>query len=157
MSTIEQTIDVHVPVRTAYDQWTQFEDFPQFMDGVESVTQLDDRHLRWVAEIGGERREWQAEIIEQQPDRRVAWRSVEGKENGGVVTFEPVDSETTRVMVEMSWEPEGLKEKAGAAIGLDSGRVKGDLERFKELIEARGVESGAWRGEIGGNGEPRSL
>jgi len=152
MSTIEETIDVQVPVSTAYNQWTQFEEFPKFMEGVESVTQLDDYHLRWVAEVGGEKREWQAEIVDQQPDHKVAWRSVEGKETGGVVTFEPIDAGATRVMVEMSWEPEGLKEKAGAAIGLDSGRVKGDLERFKDLIESRGAESGAWRGETG-NGE----
>ncbi len=148
MSTIEQTIDVHVPVRTAYNQWTQFEEFPSFMEGIESVTQLDDTHLRWVAEVGGEREEWKAEIVDQEPDRKVAWRSIEGKENGGIVTFEPLDSDTTRVNVEMRWEPEGLKEKAGAAIGLDSGRVKGDLERFKNLIESRGVESGAWRGDV---------
>jgi uncharacterized membrane protein len=156
MSTIEETIDVRVPVSTAYNQWTQFEEFPEFMEGVESVTQLDDSHLRWVAEVGGEKREWQAEIVDQEPDRKVAWRSVEGQETGGVVTFQPIDAGATRVMVEMTWQPEGLKEKAGAAVGLDSGRVKGDLERFKEFIESRGTETGAWRGEID-HGETRSL
>ncbi len=148
MSTIEQTIDVNVPLHTAYNQWTQFEEFPSFMEGVESVTQLDDRHLRWVADIGGETREWQAEIVAQEPDRRVAWRATDGKDNAGVVTFQPLDQTTTRVEVQMQWEPEGMKEKAGSMIGMDDRRVKGDLERFKDMIEQRGVESGAWRGDV---------
>jgi len=148
MSTIEQTIDVNVPLHTAYNQWTQFEDFPSFMEGVESVTQLDDRHLRWVADIGGETREWQAEIVAQEPDRRVAWRATDGKDNAGVVTFQPLDQTTTRVEVQMQWEPEGMKEKAGSMVGMDDRRVKGDLERFKDMIEQRGVESGAWRGDV---------
>ncbi len=148
MSTIEQSIEVNVPVRTAYDQWTQFEEFPKFMEGVESVTQLDDTHLRWIAELGGERHEWKAEITEQRPDERVAWRAVDGKTNAGVVTFHRIDDSTTRVMLQMEWEPEGMKEKAGAAMGADDRRVKGDLERFKEMIESRGVETGAWRGEV---------
>jgi len=148
MSTIEQTIDVNVPLHTAYNQWTQFEDFPSFMEGVESVTQLDDRHLRWVADIGGETREWQAEIVAQEPDRRVAWRATDGKDNAGVVTFQPLDQTTTRVEVQMQWEPEGMKEKAGSMVGMDDRRVKGDLERFKDMIEKRGVESGAWRGDV---------
>jgi len=148
MSTIEQTIDVNVPLHTAYNQWTQFEDFPNFMEGVESVTQLDDRHLRWVAEVGGEKREWQAEIVDQEPDRRVAWRATDGKDNAGTVTFQPIDQTTTRVEVQMQWEPEGMKEKAGAMVGMDDRRVKGDLERFKDMIESRGVESGAWRGDV---------
>ena len=148
MSTIEQTIDVNVPVHTAYNQWTQFEEFPSFMEGVESVTQLDDRHLRWVADIGGETREWQAEIVAQEPDRRVAWRATDGKDNAGVVTFQPLDQTTTRVEVQMQWEPEGMKEKAGSMVGMDDRRVKGDLERFKDMIEQRGVESGAWRGDV---------
>ena len=147
-NTIEQTIDVNVPVHTAYNQWTQFEEFPSFMEGVESVTQLDDRHLRWVAEVGGETREWQAEIVAQEPDRRIAWRATDGKDNAGVVTFQPVDQATTRVEVQMQWEPEGLKEKAGSMVGMDDRRVKGDLERFKDMIEQRGVESGAWRGDV---------
>ena len=148
MSTIEQTIDVNVPLHTAYNQWTQFEDFPNFMEGVESVTQLDDRHLRWVAEVGGEKREWQAEIVDQEPDRRVAWRATDGKDNAGTVTFQPIDQTTTRVEVQMQWEPEGMKEKAGSMVGMDDRRVKGDLERFKDMIEQRGVESGAWRGDV---------
>ena len=148
MSTIEQTIDVNVPLHTAYNQWTQFEEFPSFMEGVESVTQLDDRHLRWVADIGGETREWQAEIVAQEPDRRVAWRATDGKDNAGVVTFQPLDQTTTRVEVQMQWEPEGMKEKAGSMVGMDDRRVKGDLERFKDMIESRGVESGAWRGDV---------
>jgi uncharacterized membrane protein len=147
-NTIEQTIDVNVPVHTAYNQWTQFEEFPSFMEGVESVTQLDDRHLRWVAEVGGETREWQAEIVAQEPDRRIAWRATDGKDNAGVVTFQPVDQATTRVEVQMQWEPEGMKEKAGSMVGMDDRRVKGDLERFKDMIEKRGVESGAWRGDV---------
>jgi len=148
MSTIEQTIDVNVPLHTAYNQWTQFEDFPNFMEGVESVTQLDDRHIQWVADVGGEKREWQAEIVAQEPDRRIAWRATDGKDNAGVVTFQPVDQTTTRVEVQMQWEPEGMKEKAGSMVGMDDRRVKGDLERFKDMIESRGVESGAWRGDI---------
>src|ERR1044072_5987630 len=126
MSTIEQTIDVNVPLHTAYNQWTQFEDFPNFMEGVESVTQLDDRHLRWVAEVGGETREWQGGIGAQEPDRRIAWRATDGKENAGVVTSQPVDQATTRVEVQMQWEPEGMKEKAGSMVGMDDRRVKGD-------------------------------
>jgi uncharacterized membrane protein len=118
------------------------------MEGVESVTQLDDRHLRWVADIGGETREWQAEIVAQEPDRRVAWRATDGKDNAGVVTFQPIDQSTTRVEVQMQWEPEGMKEKAGSMVGMDDRRVKGDLERFKDMIEKRGVETGAWRGDV---------
>jgi uncharacterized membrane protein len=148
MSTIEQTIDVNVPLHTAYNQWTQFEDFPSFMEGVESVTQLDDRHLRWIADIGGQKREWQAEIVAQEPDRRVAWRATDGKDNAGVVTFQPIDQTTTRVEVQMQWEPEGMMEKAGSMVGMDDRRVKGDLEQFKDMIERRGVETGAWRGDV---------
>ena len=151
MSTIEQSIEVNVPVETAYNQWTQFEEFPQFMDGVESVTQLDDKHLRWVADVGGEKEEWKAEIVEQKPDERIAWRATEGKGNAGVVTFHRISDGTTRVMLQMDWEPEGMKEKVGSAIGVDSSKVKADLERFKNLIEQRGVESGAWRGEVSNN------
>ncbi len=148
MSTIEQSIEVNVPLETAYNQWTQFEEFPQFMEGVESVTQLDDTHLRWVAEIAGEKEEWKAEIVEQKPDERVAWKATEGKGNAGVVTFHRIGDDTTRVMLQLDWQPEGMKEKIGSAIGADSSRVKGDLERFKQMIESRGVESGAWRGEV---------
>jgi uncharacterized membrane protein len=148
MANIEESIDVNVPVSTAYNQWTQFEEFPEFMEGIESVQQIDDTHLLWTAEIGGEREEWRAEISEQTPDQRIAWHATEGKTNAGVVTFHRIDDDKTRVMLQMDWEPEGMKEKAGAAIGSDSRRVKGDLERFKELIERRGTPTGAWRGEV---------
>jgi uncharacterized membrane protein len=148
MSRIEQSIEVEVPVSTAYNQWTQFEEFPRFMEGVESVTQLDDTHLRWVAEVGGSRHEWDAEISEQRPDERVAWHATDGKSNAGVVTFHRLDDNRTKVMVQMDYEPEGIKESLGSALGADERRVKGDLKRFKELVEGRGVETGAWRGEV---------
>ncbi|HXH89511.1 MAG TPA: SRPBCC family protein [Gaiellaceae bacterium] len=148
MARIEETIDVNVPVSTAYNQWTQFEEFPKFMEGVESVQQVDDTQLVWSAEVGGKREEWRAEITEQHPDHRVAWKATEGRENAGVVTFHQLDENTTRVSVQMDWEPDGVVESAGAALGADSRRVKGDLERFKKLIEDRGTESGAWRGEV---------
>ena len=148
MSTIEESIDVQVPVRTAYNQWTQFEEFPQFMEGVEAVRQLDDTHLHWVAEIAGVRREWKAEVTEQTPDQRIAWQSENGTEHAGVVTFHRLDDGKSRVMLQLDTEPEGLVEKAGDALGVLKRQVKGDLERFKELIESRGTESGAWRGEV---------
>ena len=148
MATVNESIEVDVPVSTAYNQWTQFEEFPQFMDGVESVRQLDDTHLHGVAEFGGERHEWDAEITEQQPDRVVAWRAQDGKYNSGRVQFESLGGDRTRIDVEMFWEPEGIKEKIGSAIGAPDRRVKGDLARFKDLIESRGRESGAWRGEV---------
>jgi uncharacterized membrane protein len=148
MAVIEESIEVQVPLSTAYNQWTQFEEFPQFMEGVREVRQLDDTHLHWVAELGGREHEWDAEITEQKPDERVAWRNVDGKENAGVVTFHRVDDNRTRLMVQMDFIPEGLMEKLGDAIGAPERRVKGDLERFKELIESRGSESGAWRGEV---------
>jgi uncharacterized membrane protein len=148
MAMIEESIDVNVPVHTAYNQWTQFEEFPQFMEGVESVEQIDETHLRWVAEAGGERREWVAAITEQHPDERVAWKATGGHGNSGIVTFHRLDDNTTRVMVQMEHETEGLKEQLGSALGADSRRVKGDLKRFKEFIEIRGRETGAWRGEV---------
>jgi uncharacterized membrane protein len=148
MSTIEQSIELEVPVQTAYNQWTQFEEFPAFMEGVEQVRQIDERRLHWVAEFGGTRHEWDAEITEQLPDERVAWRNTDGKENAGVVTFHRLDQERSRVMVQMDWVPEGIKEKLGDALGMSDRRVKGDLARFKGLIESRGRESGAWRGEV---------
>ena len=150
MARIEETIEVNVPVRTAYNQWTQFEEFPRFMDGVERVEQKDDTHLHWVATIAGRRKEWDARITEQTPDRKVAWEATSGAENGGVVTFEPLDGERTRVMVRMDVEPDGVVETAGTAAGVPDRRVKGDLERFKEFIESRGHETGAWRGEVDG-------
>ncbi|HJR44819.1 MAG TPA: SRPBCC family protein [Actinomycetota bacterium] len=148
MSTIEQSIEVNVPVRTAYNQWTQFEDFPHFMEGVEKVVQVDDVNLHWVAEILGQHREWDAKITEQLPDERIAWRNVDGATNAGVVTFHKIDDNTTRIMLQMEFDPEGFKEKAADALGIVKGRVKGDLERFKSFIESRGQETGAWRGEV---------
>ena len=118
------------------------------MEGVEQVQQVDETQLHWVAEFGGTRHEWDAEITEQLPDERVAWRNTDGKENAGVVTFHKLDDERSRVMVQMDWVPEGIKEKVGNALGISDRRVKGDLQRFKELIESRGRESGAWRGEV---------
>jgi uncharacterized membrane protein len=147
-STIEQSIEVDVPIDQAYNQWTQFEEFPRFMDGIDRIDQLDDRRLHWVASFGGETHEWDAEIVEQAPEERVAWRNTDGKDNAGAVTFHKLDGDTTRVMVQMDWAPEGIKEKVGAALGADDRRVKGDLERFKKFIEGRGSESGAWRGEV---------
>ena len=148
MATVEQSIEVDVPVSTAYNQWTQFEEFPSFMDAVKEVRQLDETHLHWVAEIGGRTEEWDAEISEQRPDERVAWHSTTGKRNAGVVTFHRLGDERTKVMVQLDWEPEGLAERAGAAAGADDRRVAADLQRFKALVERRGVESGAWRGEV---------
>jgi uncharacterized membrane protein len=148
MANITESIDVQVPVRTAYDQWTQFEEFPRFMDGVQSVDQIDDTHLHWVAEAGGKQHSWTAEITEQRPDERVAWKTTEGHGNSGVVTFHRLAEGETRVTVQMEHETEGLLEQIGSTLGMDSRRVQGDLERFKDLIESRGVETGAWRGEV---------
>jgi uncharacterized membrane protein len=147
MATITTSIDVGVPISVAYDQWTQFEEFPQFMSGVESVRQIDDTHVRWVAEVGGERHEWTAEIVEQEPDRVIAWRSVEGIPTAGRVEFEPVD-DGTRVTVDMEYEPEGAKEKIGSLLGADERRVEDDLERFRELVEGRTTPTGGWRGSV---------
>ena len=148
MSSITESIDVDVPVRTAYDQWTQFEEFPQFMSGVERVDQLDDQRLHWVAKVAGKTKEWDAKITEQTPDQRVAWTATSGAENAGVVTFHRLDDNKTRVTVQMDIDPEGLVENVGDKLGVPGGQVKGDLERFKEFIESRGRETGAWRGEI---------
>ena len=148
MAEITESIDVAVPVSTAYNQWTQFEEFPRFMGGVQSVQQLDDTHLRWIAEIGGKQEEWEAEITEQHPEERVAWKAIGGKGNAGVVTFHRLNDEETRVTVQMDWQPEGVIENVGTALGLDDRQVSKDLDRFKELIESRGRESGAWRGEV---------
>jgi uncharacterized membrane protein len=148
MARIEESIDVDVPVRTAYNQWTQFEEFPRFMEGIESVQQIDDTHLLWTAEIGGKRAEWKAEVTEQHPDHRIAWKAVDGKGPSGVVTFHQLDENRSRIAVQMDWEPEGAVETVGSAVGADSRRVKGDLERFKELVERQGVATGAWRGDV---------
>ena len=148
MSTIEQSIEVEVPVRTAYNQWTQFEDFPRFMEGVAQVKQLDDVSLHWTAEIAGKKREWDAKITEQTPDQRIAWTNIDGAVNAGVVTFHRIDDSKTKIMLQMEFEPEGIVEKAGDALGLVKARTKGDLEKFKTFIEQRGTETGAWRGEV---------
>jgi uncharacterized membrane protein len=148
MSQITESIDVDVPVRTAYDQWTQFEEFPLFMEGVEKVEQLDDTHIAWSAEIGGIKKHWIAEITEQLPDERVAWRAVKGAKNAGVVTFHRLDDRKTRVTLQLEVEPEGPVESIGDALGLVARRAKGDMERFKKFIESRGTETGAWRGSV---------
>ena len=148
MSQIIETIDVDVPVRTAYDQWTQFESFPQFMEGVESVRQVDDSHLHWIATVAGRRQEWDAEISEQVPDQRITWHSTTGDQNAGAVAFERVGEERTRITLTMGIEPSNTVEKVGTAIGIPSAQVKGDLERFKQFIESRGRATGAWRGEV---------
>src|SRR5438128_10091876 len=147
LRTIEESIDVGVPVSTAYNQWTQFEDFPLFMEGVDHVQQIDDTHLHWVATIAGKTAEWDAKILEQHPDRQISWISEDGKKTRGTVSFEPVGENKGRVRLSMSYQADPL-EAVGSAAGLDARRVRGDLERFKELIESRGSESGAWRGEV---------
>jgi len=145
---VTETIDVDRDVRTVYNQWTQFEEFPRFMEGVDRVQQIDDRHLHWEVDIVGVDREFDAEITEQTPDQRIAWRSRTGVDQGGVVTFHPLNDEQTRVTLQLTFEPEGLVEQAGDTLGLVAARVEGDLKRFKEFIESRGSETGAWRGEV---------
>ena len=150
MSRITDRVEVGVPVRTAYDQWTQFESFPEFMEGIDRVVQLDDATLEWTATIGGQRRSWRAKIVRQVPDRLIAWAATEGARNDGVVTFEPLEPGRTSVTLEMDVEPDGPVERAGDALGVVEHRVGEDLHRFKEFIEGRGVETGAWRGTIAG-------
>ena len=145
MSTIVESIDVAVPVRTAYDQWTQFEEFPRFMEGVKSVTQLDDKTLEWTAEIAGVTRSWTAEITDQEPDQKVAWRSTSGAKNAGQITFQPLGDNMTRTTLQLDVEPEGPVETAGDALGFVERQAEGDLRRFKEFIEKRGTATGAWR------------
>ena len=150
MSRIKEQIEVDVPVRVAYDQWTQFESFPQFMEGVDRVVQLDDKTLEWTASIAGKTKHWRAEILEQQPDRVVSWRSIEGAQNDGSIAFEPLGPDKTRATLQLDVEPEGLVEKAGDALGIVERRVRGDLERFREFIEGRGQATGDWRGRVEG-------
>jgi uncharacterized membrane protein len=147
-STIEQSIDVHVPVHVAYNQWTQFEEFPSFMEGVEQVIQLDDTHLHWKVNIGGKTKEWRAVITEQIPDHRIAWTNITGARNAGVVTFHRLGDNHTSIMLQIDYEPEGLVENVGDMLGVVSTRVRDDLERFKAFIESQGVETGAWRGTV---------
>ncbi len=148
MSKIEESVDVNVPVRVAYNQWTQFEEFPRFMKGVESVTQEGDTKLHWVASIAGVRKEWDAVITQQEPDQRIAWTSTTGATNGGAVDFHRLDDELTRINLTLDIEPDGIVEKVGDAVGIPERAVSGDLDRFKEYIEGRPAESGAWRGTV---------
>jgi uncharacterized membrane protein len=148
VSKIIESIDVDVPVRVAYDQWTQFEEFPRFMEAVEKVEQLDDTTLRWTAEIAGVKRTWTAKITEQTPDQRIAWTSIEGARNAGVVTFHRLDDRKTRVTLQLDVEPDGPVESVGDALGFVQRQAAGDLKRFKEFVEERGVATGAWRGEV---------
>ena len=151
MSRVEQQVEVNVPVSVAYDQWTQFESFPRFMEGVERVEQLDEKRLRWTASVAGQERTWNAEIVDQTPNTRIAWKSTDGTENAGAVKFEPVSPDRTRIDITIDAEPEGLVERAGDALGFLDRRVKGDMERFAEFIEGRGQPTGAWEGEIHGD------
>ena len=148
MGRVEKTIEIERPLRLVYDQWTQFEEFPRFMEGVEEVHQLDDRTLHWRARIGGRTEEWTAEIVNQIPDQSIAWRHTAGAVNAGVVTFTPVDAERCRVSLALEYDPRGFIERAGDILGVVARRVEGDLERFKRFVEERRVETGAWRGQI---------
>ncbi|RLK60333.1 SRPBCC family protein [Actinokineospora cianjurensis] len=148
MSTIIETVDVAVPVSTAYNQWTQFESFPAFMEGVEQIRQVDDRNTHWVTKIGGITREFDATITEQIPDERVAWKSVDGPEHAGVITFHRLNDRETRVTAQMDIDPEGFAENVADKLGIIDRRVKSDLKRFKDFIETQGTESGAWRGDV---------
>ncbi|TCC45760.1 SRPBCC family protein [Kribbella capetownensis] len=148
MSTFTQSIDVDVPVTVAYNQWTQFESFPRFMEGVREIRQLDDKHIHWVVKVGGATREFDATVTEQHPDERVAWRSDSGPEHAGVVTFHKLSDTTSRVTAQMDIDPDGFLETVGDKLGVIEGRVKSDLERFKTFIEERGQETGAWRGDV---------
>jgi uncharacterized membrane protein len=148
MSSVTETIDVNVPVSTAYNQWTQFEDFPKFMAGVHEVRQLDDTHLRWRAEVGGKEERWDSEITEQVPDRMIAWRSTSGAPNEGRVRFERISDDRTRIELRIDYQPRGMVEQLGDAVGAVSMRAKGNLERFKQFLESRGGETGAWRGRV---------
>ena len=149
METVERSITVNVPVSTAYNQWTQFEDFPHFMTGVEEVRQEGDTHLFWRANIAGKTVEWEAEITKQEPDSLISWRSTTGAQNAGTITFESEGASSTRVNLSLEYEPEGFVENVGSTLGLVGARVEGDLQRYKEFIESRGTETGAWRGEVG--------
>jgi uncharacterized membrane protein len=151
MAKIEKDIVVNVPVNAAYNQWTQFESFPEFMEGVKEVVQLDEKRLRWRAEVAGKDQEWEAEITDQVPDRHIAWRSVTGAMNAGSVIFQPAGDGQSKVSLELTYEPDAAIEKAGDALGFLERRVGGDLERFKKFIESRGAPTGAWRGEIHGS------
>ena len=149
MERIKKTIEVDRPVRTVYNQWTQFEEFPRFMDGVKEIRQLDDTHVHWRAEVGGKEKEWDAEITEQVPDEKIGWKSISGDApNAGVVRFEPLGPNRTLVRLAMAYEPQGATENIGDALGIMSRRVEKSVQQFKKYIESRGAEDGAWRGEV---------
>jgi uncharacterized membrane protein len=148
MDRVEKTVDVNAPLHAVYNQWTQFEDFPQFMPGVKAVRQIDDTHLHWSAQVWGKDQEWDAEITEQEPDTRISWKSVSGKGNAGTVRFEAIDGNQTRVRLTMAYEPEGALENVGDSLGLLDAQVHRAVNGFKEFIEARGRATGAWRGEV---------
>ncbi|MVF22486.1 SRPBCC family protein [Methylocaldum sp. BRCS4] len=148
MASVHKSIEVNVPVRVAYNQWTQFEDFPSFMENIVEVRQIDDSHVHWHAEIGGKHKEWDTEIVEQVPDQRISWRTTAGPENHGIVSFEPVGGDRTRVSVDIEYQPETTMEKVGDMLGMVSSNVEEDLENFRDFLESRGHETGAWRGEI---------
>jgi uncharacterized membrane protein len=148
MEQVEKTVEVNCPISTVYNQWTQFEDFPHFMAGVKEVRQIDDTHVHWHAEIWGKDKEWDAEITEQEPDKRISWKSISGAPNAGTVRFEPLSADRTRVRLVMAYEPEGAVENMGDAIGVVSSRVENTVQDFKKFIESRGRETGAWRGEV---------
>ncbi|MGX2041448.1 SRPBCC family protein [Methylocaldum sp. MU1018] len=148
MASLHKSIEVNVPVKVAYNQWTQFEEFPNFMENIVEVHQIDDSHVHWHAEIGGTHKEWDTEIVEQVPDQRIAWRTTAGPENHGSVNFEPVSGDRTRVSVDVEYQPETVMEKVGSMLGMVSSNLEEDLENFRDFIESRGHETGAWRGEI---------
>ena len=148
MEHVEKIVDVDRPIGTVYNQWTQFEDFPSFMEGVLEVRQLDDTHLHWRAQIWGKEKEWDAEITEQEPDKRISWKSTSGAPNAGTVRFEPLDDDRTRVRLVMAYDPEDVIENVGDALGIFSARVGQTVQDFKKFIESRGVETGAWRGAV---------
>lgn len=149
MSTVVESVDVAVPVHTAYNQWTQFEEFPQFMEGVQEIRQVSDTLTHWVVDIGGIRREFDAKITEQHPDERVSWTSVDGPKHAGVVTFHRLDADHTRVTAQMDVDPEGFVETVADKTGILDRRIKGDMKRFQEFVESRGYETGGWRGDVG--------
>jgi uncharacterized membrane protein len=149
MAEVREAVEVGVPVSTAYNQWTQFEEFPKFMENVDSAQQVDDKRLKWAGSIGGKQVEWLSEIVEQTPDERIAWRALDEKGVSGEVDFEPIGPDRTRIEVKLTWEPDGVLETLGAKVGADELGVKRDLDNFKRMIELRGAETGAWRGEVG--------
>lgn len=154
MAHVEKTVKVNVPISTAYNQWTQFEEFPAFMEGVEEVTQLDERRLHWKADVGGKVKEWDAEIQEQVPDSRIVWRATDGSENAGIVRFHSAGPDATEIQLQMSYVPESFSETVGDKLGFMSRRVEGDLERFREFIESRGAASGAYRATLPNDDAP---